>query len=110
MIQDIASDKQIPELLRQLSRQTLDGAYLGTVNGSDIYQVQTGWQREVLAVDAAVTSVSTVAEFEDAVISEKVASIFVPKAAALTQAIAERILLRHPLSKTIYWEAVTAAS
>ena len=96
---------KIPELLRRLSRQTLDTAYLGAVNGSDIYQVQEGWQREILINDPAVTTVMSATEFEEAVRAPEISSIFVPHNAAVTQEVAERILNRNALLKTIYWEA-----
>ena len=95
----------IPELLRRLSRQTLAPTFLGTVNGSDIYQVREGWQKEILASDTSVKIALNSTDFENAVVSANINSIFVPHSAALTQEIAERILLRNPLSQTIYWEA-----
>lgn len=100
------SQMQIPELLRRLSRQSLDRFYLGAVNGSDIYQIQEGWQREILTNDPAITIAINAREFEDAVRAQDISSIFVPHNASLTQEIAERILNRNPLSKTVYWEVV----
>lgn len=99
---------QIPELLRRLSRQTLDNSFLGSFNGSEIYQLQAGWQKEVLANDDDVVIAMSSTEFEDAVIAPEVSSILVPCNAALTQEIVERILLRNSLSKTIYWEITQA--
>lgn len=95
---------EIPELLRILSRKTLEDMYLGSVNGSDIYQLQQGWQREIIAADPAVCVVMNTTDFEQAVISPDVSSIFVPHNAVITQELVERILLRNPLSKTVYWE------
>ncbi len=97
--------QDIPELLRRLSRQTLADFYLGNINGSDIYQVQAGWQQEILSHDSDVVVVNTGTEFETAVASSECRSIYVPKKAVITQEIAERILQRNPLSKTVFWEA-----
>jgi hypothetical protein len=99
-----AKDKAQPELLRRLARKTLQPAYVGSVNGSDIYQISEGWQREVLLGDSDVVVVRSASEFETAVESPHTHTLFVPSRAALTQEIAERILERNPLSKTIFWE------
>jgi hypothetical protein len=97
-------EKISSELLRRLARKTLQPAYVGSVGGSDIYQISQSWQREVLLGDSDVTITHNTTEFENAVQSANFQAIFVPYDAALTQEVAERILLRNPLSKTIFWE------
>lgn len=92
------------EILARLTRQSLIPYRLGSVNGSDIYQVNESWQREELLKDENVRAVVSADDFESAVQNPKVFTIFVLKTASLTQEIAERILERNSLNKTVFWE------
>ena len=93
------------EIFARLTRHSLAPYRLGSIKGSDIYQVTEGWQREVLLSDDNIHAVNNAEEFENAVQNPKLFSIFVLKNASLTQEITKRILERNALSKTVFWEA-----
>ena len=92
------------ELLSRMARTTLQDGFLDSINGSDIYQVTEGWQRETLLSEKEVAVVRSSEEMEKAMQTPDIYTILVIKTAAITQEIAERILNRSPLSKTIFWE------
>lgn len=92
------------DLLESIARQDLMLNPVGCVNDSSIYQVSAGWQREKLLGDADVIIVQDALEFEGVLKNPNQHTLFIPKDALLTQEIAERILERNVLSKTVFWE------
>jgi hypothetical protein len=93
------------ELLKRLTRASVTANLLAQVGGSMVYQVTAGWPREELLRDPDVQVIADAESFEEAARAPHIYSLFVPKDARLTQEIAERILQRNPLAKTVFWEA-----
>jgi hypothetical protein len=81
----------------------LRGHRLGSIDGSDVFAVPSGWPAEQLRSERTVRTVSTAMELETAVQDDRVSTIFVPRD-TFGWATLEKILLRNSLVKTIYWE------
>lgn len=81
----------------------LQGSKLGTVAGSEIFSVASGWPAEQLQKEAEVMTVKTPTQLEMAVQDANVHTIFVPRY-AFGMLMLERVLSRNGLTKTIFWE------
>lgn len=86
-------------------QQVMEGSKLASVGGSNIYLTKAGWECEQIKADPNVTKVISVLQLEAAVQDPNIATIFVPTASALTLDMAERVLARNGLDKTLFWEA-----
>lgn len=103
--QKINIDKLVAKVLPLLAKQDVLTHKLASIEGSNIYQLQYGWSRSVLLDQQQYTKTMNTGEFEAAVQNPDVETILVPANANLTFEIAQRVLKRNSLSKTILWEA-----
>ena len=92
-------------LLTRLARDGLMKNVIASVAGSTLYAVSEGWQLRYLKDAQEITETLDSEAFEAAVQNPDVGAIFVPKSAAITREIAERISTRNGQPKTIFWEA-----
>ena len=98
-------DNQAKEnLLARLAKEGLMKRKLVSVDSSGIYAVSEGWQLSYLKGAREVTETLDSEAFEAAAQNPDISAIVVPKAAAMTREIAERILDRSGQLKTVFWE------
>lgn len=99
-------DNKLKEnLLTRLAKDGLMKNKLASMDGSNVYLVNESWQLNYLKDTAAIVETLDSDSFEAAARNSDIATIFVPKSAAMTQEIAERILTRSGQTKTVFWEA-----
>lgn len=102
--QDRNKSENIPDLLIDLAWLSQKSVYLETVGASVVYQVQGGWPRAILEKTGKIMCVENVHDFEEALQNPAPTGLYVPVQAHLTPEIVRRIILRHHLAKTIFWE------
>lgn len=96
--------EQKESLLATLAKQGLMTQKIASVDSSGIYAVTEGWQVTYLRDAKQVLETLDSEGFEAAAQNPDIGTIFVPKAAAMTREIAERILIRSGQPKTVFWE------
>lgn len=92
------------ELLRKIARQRVTAGPSHREGGNTLYEIPAGWESAVIAKDPAVRCANTSFELEDALADPAVATILVPRNAALTFTVARRVCARHGMEKTIFFE------
>ncbi|MDE3016385.1 MAG: hypothetical protein KGI29_05630 [Pseudomonadota bacterium] len=96
--------QQKESLLATLAKQGLMKQKIADVSGSGIYAVTVGWQITYLKDSNHVAEAQDSEGFESAAQDANIGAIFVPRAAAMTREIAERILTRNGQPKTVFLE------
>lgn len=91
-------------LLRKIARQRVTAGPSHREGGNTLYEIPAGWESAIMARDPAVRCVSTGFELEDALTDPDMATILVPRDAALTFTVVRRICARHGAEKTIFIE------
>lgn len=81
----------------------LQGRKIGSIGGSNVFSVASGWPAGQLRAESNVATVSTATELESALQDDQVSTLFVPRD-TFGWSMLERILQRNSLVKTIYWE------
>lgn len=100
---------QADSLLSKVARtQMTENNFLGEVFGSNIFRVTAGWEAEQVKSERRVSKVTSTTELRMAMESPDVATIYIPKDAALTMEMVTKVLKQSSLDKTLYWEQQAA--
>ena len=99
-----AGAKAPDELLALIARRRATAGPAHHEGGSMLYETGPGWEAAIVARDPAVRRVMTSFALEEAFEDTSVATIFIPRGAAITLTVARRVCSRHGLGKTVFYE------
>ena len=94
----------LQDILAQIARRRAASRYPVQAGGSYFYEMESGWELDVLRDAAEVTKVHTIFQLEDAFADQNARIILIPSGAAVTRAVAIRVCQRHGQGKTIFYE------
>ena len=93
------------ELINASARQLAIRHPLATINGTQVYQLQQGWELETLLADQNAVKITNQEDFERALNAPYMATLVVPNDASLTQEIAMQLLKNSFAAKTVFWQS-----
>ncbi len=96
--------KLTAQLLPVIARKKAACNLPKNAGSSFFYEIEKGWEADVLRQDEDVCVAKNTLELEDAFLDQKVKTILIPYDASITQTVALRVCRRHGLGKTIFYE------
>lgn len=94
----------LQDLLAHIARRRAASRYPVQAGGSYFYELESGWELDVLRDAAEVTKVHTIFQLEDAFVDINARIILIPAGATVTKTVAIRVCQRHGQGKTIFYE------
>jgi len=97
-------EQMAAKLLPLIAKRKMAGEIPFNAGASFFYEIDAGWETDMLLHDPAAQSVRNIMELEKAFDDRAVKTILIPYYASLTRAAALRVCQRHNQAKTVFFE------